>query len=47
LVFTAAKLKRIRRAGGKARMAQLTREQRRELARAAAAARWARPISSV
>jgi hypothetical protein len=40
IVFTARMLKRIRRLGGQARMAQLTPEQRRELARKAAAARW-------
>lgn len=40
ILFTPRMLKRIRRLGGQARMAQLTREQRRELARKAAAARW-------
>ena len=40
ILFTARMLKRIRRLGGQARMAQLTREQRRELARRAALARW-------
>ena len=40
IVFTARMLKRIRRLGGKARMAQLTAKERSELARRAALARW-------
>ena len=40
IVLTPRMLKRIRRLGGQARMAQLTREGRRELARKAATARW-------
>jgi hypothetical protein len=40
ILFTARMLKRIRRLGGKARMARLTPKERRELARKAAAARW-------
>lgn len=40
IFFTARMLKRIRRLGGQARMAKLTREQRRELAQKGAAARW-------
>ena len=42
MVLTARMLKRIRRLGGQARMAQLTPEQRSKLARKAAAARWGR-----
>jgi hypothetical protein len=40
ILFTARMLKRIRRLGGQARMARLTPEQRRKLARKAALARW-------
>ena len=40
ILFTARMLKRIRRLGGKARMAQMTAKQRSELARRAALARW-------
>jgi hypothetical protein len=40
ITFTARMLKRIRRRGGQARMAQLTPEQRSKLARKAALARW-------
>ena len=40
IMFSARMLKRIRRLGGQARMAQLTPKQRRELARKAALARW-------
>jgi hypothetical protein len=40
ITLTARMLKRIRRLGGQARMAQLTAKQRRELARKAALARW-------
>jgi hypothetical protein len=40
ITLTARMLKRIRRLGGKARMAQLTAKERRELARKAALARW-------
>jgi hypothetical protein len=40
IVLTPRMLKRIRRLGGQARMAQLTAKQRRELARKAALARW-------
>ena len=40
MILTARMLKRIRRLGGQARMAQLTPKQRRELARKAALARW-------
>jgi hypothetical protein len=40
ILFTARMLKRIRRLGGQARMAQLTSKERRELARKAALARW-------
>jgi hypothetical protein len=40
ILFTPRMLKRIRRLGGQARMAQLTPEQRRELARKTALARW-------
>ena len=42
ILFTARQLKRIRRLGGHARMAQLTAKERRELARKAALARWHR-----
>jgi hypothetical protein len=45
IIFTARMLKRIRRLGGKARMAQLTPKQRSELARRAAQARWRRDAS--
>jgi hypothetical protein len=40
ITFTARMLKRIRRLGGQARMAQMTAKERRELARKAALARW-------
>ena len=40
ILFTARMLKRIRRMGGRARMARLTPQQRSELARKAALARW-------
>jgi hypothetical protein len=40
IVLTPRMLKRIRRLGGQARMAQLTPKERRELARKAALARW-------
>jgi hypothetical protein len=40
ITLTARMLKRIRRLGGQARMAQLTAKERRELARKAALARW-------
>jgi hypothetical protein len=40
LVFTPRMLKRIRRLGGQARMAQLTAKERSALARKAALARW-------
>jgi hypothetical protein len=40
ILFTARMLKRIRRMGGRARMAQLTPKQRSELGRHAAQARW-------
>jgi hypothetical protein len=40
IVLTPRMLQRIRRLGGKARMAQLTPEQRSKLARKAANARW-------
>ena len=40
ILFTARMLKRIRKLGGQARMAQLTAKQRSELGRRAAAARW-------
>jgi hypothetical protein len=40
MVLTPRMLQRIRRLGGKARMAQLTPKQRSELARRAALARW-------
>jgi hypothetical protein len=40
IVFTARQLIRIRRAGGRARMAQMTAKQRSALGRKAAAARW-------
>jgi hypothetical protein len=39
-------LKRIRRLGGMARMAKLPPEQRRELGKKAAAARWKKGTSS-
>jgi hypothetical protein len=42
ILFTARMLKRIRRLGGQARMAQLTAKERSELARKAALARWRR-----
>jgi hypothetical protein len=42
MVLTPRMLQRIRRLGGKARMAQLTAKQRSELARRAALARWHR-----
>ena len=40
ILFTARMLKRIRRLGGQARMAQLTAKERSALARKAALARW-------
>jgi len=40
IVWTPRKLKKIRSAGGKARMAKLTPEQRSDLARRAAKTRW-------
>jgi hypothetical protein len=40
ITFTARMLARIRRNGGRARMAQLTPQQRSELGRRAANARW-------
>ena len=40
IMFSARMLKRIRRLGGQARMAQLTAKERRKLARKAAIARW-------
>jgi hypothetical protein len=40
ILFTARMLKRIRRAGGRARMAQLTAKERSALVRKAALARW-------
>jgi hypothetical protein len=40
MVLTPRMLKRIRRLGGQARMAQMTPKERRELARKAALARW-------
>jgi hypothetical protein len=40
ILFTARMLKRIRRLGGKARMARLTAKERSALARKAALARW-------
>jgi hypothetical protein len=42
MTLTARMLKRIRRLGGEARMAQLTPKQRSALGRKAAAARWSR-----
>ena len=45
LVFTPRMLKRIRRLGGKARMARLTSQQRSELGKKAAAARWKKGAS--
>jgi hypothetical protein len=46
ILFTARMLKRIRRMGGRARMARLTPKQRSELGRKAAAARWKRGAST-
>jgi hypothetical protein len=43
IIFSGRMLKRIRRLGGQARMAQLTPEQRSALARKAALARWRGP----
>ena len=43
IVLTPRMLKRIRRLGGQARMAQLTPKERSELARKAALARWRGP----
>jgi hypothetical protein len=40
IIFTPKMLRRIRRLGGQARMAQLTAKERSELARKAALARW-------
>jgi hypothetical protein len=40
IVLTPRILKRIRQLGGKARMAQMTAKERRQLARKAALARW-------
>ena len=45
ILFTARMLKRIRRLGGMARMAKLTPEQRSELGKKAAAARWKKGAS--
>ena len=45
ILFTARMLKRIRRLGGEARMAKLTPEQRSELGKKAAAARWKKGAS--
>ena len=45
IIFTARMLKRIRRLGGKARMAKLSAEERSALARRAAQARWRRDAS--
>jgi hypothetical protein len=45
IVLTPRMLKRIRRLGGQARMVQLTPEQRSELGRKAAAARWKKGAS--
>jgi hypothetical protein len=46
ILFTARMLKRIRRLGGIARMAKLTPEQRSELGKKAAAARWKKGASA-
>jgi hypothetical protein len=40
IVLTPRMLLRIRKAGGRARMARMTPKERRELARKAALARW-------
>src|SRR6516225_2786637 len=45
ITFTPRMLKRIRRLGGKARMARLTSQQRSELGRKAAAVRWKKGAS--
>jgi len=45
ILFRARMLKRIRRLGGMARMAKLTPEQRSELGKKAAAARWKKGAS--
>ena len=45
ILFTARMLKRIRRLGGMARTARLTPEQRSELGKKAAAARWKKGAS--
>jgi hypothetical protein len=45
LVFTPRMLKRIRRMGGRARMARLTAKERSELGSKAAAARWKKGAS--
>ena len=45
IIFTARMLKRIRRLGGKARMEELSAEERSALARRAAQARWRRDAS--
>jgi hypothetical protein len=45
MILTARMLKRIRRLGGQARMAQLTPKERSALARKAAAARWKKGAS--
>src|SRR5215472_17351966 len=47
ILFTARMLKRIRRLGGIARMAKLTPEQRSELGKKAAAARWKGGMSAL
>jgi hypothetical protein len=46
ILFTARMLKRIRRMGGKARMARLTPKQGSELGRKAANARWQKKPAS-
>jgi len=45
IAFTGRQMALIRRKGGRARMARLTREQRRQLGRKAAAARWKKGAS--
>ena len=45
IFFTPRMLKRIRRLGGMARMAKLAPEQRSELGKKAAAARWKKGAS--
>jgi hypothetical protein len=46
MVLTPRMLQRIRRLGGKARMARLTAKERSELARKAAQARWQKTVSN-